>query len=75
MHVECPFCGFTVHWGLPGSPTPYRWCSGCYTEFTVSESGRTVMFDTELKTPRFAWAKAIAKSGGATIGPTPDGGR
>ena len=59
--VDCPFCGFpcTVN-------TPYSWCSGCYVEYY--HSSEHVVFDTARKTPRFAWAKAIAKSGGMTMG-------
>jgi len=27
-----------------------------------------IVFDDELRTPRFAWAKALAKAGGARFG-------
>jgi hypothetical protein len=61
FHVICPFCGYEPTWH-----TEMTWCAGCYTEFTV-KSGK-VIFDDELRTPRFAWAKALAKTGGARFG-------
>ena len=61
LHVECPICGF-----LCDFRTALTWCAGCYTEFKVSPNGN-VTFDTELKTERFAFAKALMKSGGAKI--------
>lgn len=73
FEVKCPFCGASC------DPTsPLSWCAGCYTEWTVKPNG-DVVFDTELKTPRFAWAKAIAKAGGMRIASKealpPDAGR
>lgn len=60
-HVICPFCGYE-----PTRFTEMTWCANCYTEFTVKNG--EVIFDDELKTPRFALAKALAKSGGAKLG-------
>lgn len=67
LHVVCPFCKSLVHPGWPSAQTAYRWCSGCYTEFYFTRAGN-VTFDTELQTPEFAWAKAIARAGGVRFG-------
>ena len=56
-HVICPFCGYEPTWF-----TEMTWCAKCYTEFTVTNG--KVVFDDKLKTPKFAWAKALAKAGG-----------
>ena len=61
FHVICPFCGYEPTWH-----TEMTWCAGCYTEFTVKDG--QVIFDDQLKTPRFAWAKVLAKAGGAGFG-------
>lgn len=63
LHVICPFCGHACD-----RSTPISFCAGCHVEYYTSESGKTVIFDTERRTPRFAWAKALMKSGGARIG-------
>lgn len=59
--VRCPFCG-----RLCDRTSTMTWCVGCYTEWTVTPRG-AVVFDTDQRTPRFAWAKAIAKAGGIGI--------
>jgi len=46
--------------------TELRWCSGCFTEWY--KIGERYIFDDKRKTPRFAWAKAIQKSGGIRMG-------
>ena len=55
FHVICPFCGYEPTWH-----TEMTWCAGCYTEFTVQDG--KVVFDDQLKTPRFVWAKVLAKA-------------
>lgn len=64
FHMLCPFCG--EHCDRTASLT---WCSGCYVEWYKSRNGDFV-FDTKRKTERFAFAKALCKSGGAKIGGT-----
>jgi hypothetical protein len=62
LHWLCPFCGEACD-----AITELRWCSGCYTEY--SQSG---MFNDKQKTRRFAFAKALMKSGGTRISGAPD---
>jgi len=64
LHVECPFCG-----RLCDRTSPMTWCGGCYCEWRL-ERGAAV-FDQAQRTPRFAWAKALARAGGAQIGSGP----
>ena len=61
LHLVCPFCGFYVDW-----MTELRWCSGCFVEWF--RDGENYVFDDQRKTPRFALAKALQRSGGASIG-------
>ncbi len=61
FHVICPFCET-----LCESRAYLAWCTGCYCEYYTRKNG-DVIFDTNRKTPRFAWAKAICKSGGVQI--------
>jgi formylmethanofuran dehydrogenase subunit B len=63
LHVICPFCGT-----LCDKTTALTWYSGCFCEYYKSKSGK-VIFDTIKNTPRFAWGKAIQKSGGVRIFP------
>jgi hypothetical protein len=64
LHIVCPFCGFYVDW-----MTELRWCSGCYVEWF--KRGDKFIFDNRRKTPRFAFAKALQRSGGASMGSAP----
>lgn len=57
LHWVCPFCGRPCD-----RYTELRWCSGCFVEY--SQRG---VLDDEKKTDRFAFAKAVQKSGGATL--------
>ena len=57
FHCVCPFCGYLVGW-----QTELSWCSKCFVEFTVTDRG--IVFDDAKHTPRFAFAKAVMKSGG-----------
>lgn len=58
LHWVCPFCG-----RLCDALTALSWCSGCFVEYSTSG-----LFDASKKTPRFALAKAVQKSGGLRIG-------
>lgn len=69
---DCPICGhnFAVNETMP-------WCSKCGTEHGEQKtfedryatySYQYVTFDTEKKTPRYAWGKALNLSGGIRIG-------
>lgn len=65
--MDCPFCGQrTVD--NPAMP----WCVGCRVEYRTSEDPRTgldrFIFDDQLKTPRYAWGKALNAAGGMRIG-------
>lgn len=57
FHCVCPFCGYLVGW-----QTELAWCSKCFVEFSVTDRG--IVFDDAKHTPRFAFAKAVMKSGG-----------
>lgn len=59
LHWVCPFCG-----GLCDRITELRWCSKCFVEYSAGGT-----FDDAKKTERFAFAKAVMKSGGARIAP------
>lgn len=59
LHWVCPFCETPCD-----RYTELRWCIGCYVEY--SPKG---LFDDQKKTERFAWAKALNKSGGASVAP------
>ncbi len=61
FHVTCPFCGH-----LCDRTAALAWCASCYVEYHTNRDGESV-FDTARKTPRFAFAKALAKSGGIAI--------
>lgn len=69
--VDCPFCGYSVETSNPG-----QWCASCFIEWYISKNGGFVIFDDTRKTPRFVWAKALARAGGVRFGnpqipPTP----
>jgi len=61
FHVRCPFCG-----DLVDIMTSLSWCSGCFVEWYRTRACNYI-FDTERKTERFVWAKAVQKSGGMRI--------
>jgi hypothetical protein len=67
FHVICPFCEFPTT-----TFTEMTWCGGCFVEWYRTRSG-SVMFDTERKTPRFAFAKALGKAGGVRFGTVKEG--
>lgn len=70
-YCTCPVCG---HPQATNENMP--WCSKCGTEYNptmlVFSNGRVrylyVVFDTELKTPKYAWGKALNRAGGVRIG-------
>ena len=62
FHVECPFCGC-----LCDRNATLTWCVNCYCEYYKNRKGE-VVFDNRRKTPRFAVAKTLAKSGGFGLG-------
>jgi len=57
LHWICPFCGEPCD-----RFTTLTWCSGCFVEYSP-----TGMFDDQRKTDRFAFAKALQKSGGTKL--------
>lgn len=59
--VACPFC---QHHQALNEVMP--WCSTCGCEYRITPSGAT--FDQSLKTPRYAWGKALNLAGGIKIG-------
>jgi hypothetical protein len=69
-YVVCPFC--------PLAPSAVRrpqalnelmpWCSTCGCEYRITPCGAT--FDQALKTPRYAWGKALNLAGGVKLGTT-----
>lgn len=61
LHVTCPFCSAPVDYF-----TALTWCGTCFVEWYKNRAGK-VVFDDERKTERFAFAKAVCKSGGAKI--------
>lgn len=63
FHWVCPFCG-----DLCDAMTALTWCAGCYTEYTARG-----VFDKNLKTQRFAIAKAVMKAGGTGFSSTEEG--
>lgn len=66
FHIRCPFCGFDTTW-----ITEMRWCANCYVEWYRRRDGE-IVFDTNRKTPRFAFAKALGKAGGVRFGKMDD---
>ena len=63
-HVTCPFCEFLVTIFLADN---MPWCGNCFVEWYRSRDGERIMFDDQRKTPRYAWAKALGRSGGARL--------
>ena len=57
----CPFCGHDCD-----ATAALTWCAGCFVEWRQTRG--EIVFDDQLRTPSFAWAKAIARAGGARIG-------
>jgi hypothetical protein len=72
--LEGPFkffeCGFCQHRQSCNEIMP--WCAGCFNEYELIKKGGAwkVESDDQRRTPRFFWAKAIGRAGGAQIGPT-----
>lgn len=61
--VRCPFCPSR---GEQALNELMPWCSTCGCEYRITPRGAT--FDQALKTPRYAWGKAINLAGGVKIG-------
>jgi hypothetical protein len=61
--VVCPFCPDRREQALNES---MPWCSTCGCEYRITDRGAT--FDQSLKTPRYAWGKAINLAGGMKLG-------
>jgi len=61
--VICPFCSDRRQRAL-NELMP--WCSTCGCEYRITACGAT--FDQALKTPRYAWGKALNLSGGVKLG-------
>lgn len=62
MLVECPFCKHPCD-----VMTAITYCGHCYVEFYTDRNG-DIVFDDKRKTERFAFAKALNKTGGISIG-------
>lgn len=60
--VVCPFCPDREQALSETMP----WCSTCGCEYKITARGAT--FDPALKTPRYAWGKALNLAGGVRIG-------
>lgn len=61
--ARCPYCQFDVE-----ISNPIAYCAGCHVEYDVLSNEGVVIFDQKKRTPKYAWAKAIASAGGARIG-------
>lgn len=61
--VVCPFCPDRREQALNAC---MPWCSTCGCEYRITPLGAT--FDQSLKSPRYAWGKALNLSGGVRIG-------
>ena len=58
---------FTCNCGaLQAINTNMPWCSTCFVEYTIARTSITL--DTEIRTDRFLWAKAVGRAGGLKIG-------
>ena len=64
-YVVCPFCP-DRHRRDQALNATMPWCATCGCEYRITTLGAT--FDQALKTPRYAWGKAINLSGGMKIG-------
>jgi len=62
-YVICPFCPDQRRQALNET---MPWCATCGCEYRITPSGAT--FDQDLKTPRYAWGKALNLAGGVRIG-------
>lgn len=62
-YVICPFCPDHRQQALNEN---MPWCSTCGCEYKITSRGAT--FDQSLKTPRYAWGKALNLAGGVRIG-------
>lgn len=63
--VTCPFCGYLVTILMADNMS---WCGSCRVEWYDSRDGDWIVFDNKRKTPKYAWAKAIAAAGGMSMG-------
>ncbi len=63
FYVVCPFCPDRREQALNET---MPWCSTCGCEYRITPRGAT--FDQSLKTPRYAWGKALNLAGGIKIG-------
>lgn len=61
FHVVCPFCGAACD-----KSAALTWCAGCHVEYRRRRDG-VIEFDNQLRTPRFAYAKAVMKAGGLSM--------
>ena len=62
-YVVCPFCPDQRPQALNEN---MPWCSTCGCEYRITARGAT--FDQALKTPRYAWGKALNLAGGVRVG-------
>ncbi len=62
-YVRCPFCPDR---GPQALNNTMPWCSTCGCEYKITPRG--AMFDQSLKTPQYAWGKAINLAGGVRFG-------
>lgn len=65
LFVACPFCPDRREQALNEN---MPWCSACGCEYRITPCGAT--FDQALRTPRYAWGKALNLSGGVRMGDT-----
>lgn len=61
--VVCPFCPDRREQALNEA---MPWYASCGCEYKITDKGAT--FDQELKTPRYAFGKALNLAGGMKIG-------
>lgn len=64
-YVVCPYCPDRRDQALNES---MPWCSTCGCEYRITPQGAS--FDPALKTPRYAWGKALNLADGVRIGKT-----
>lgn len=64
MHVICPFCENACD-----KFTHLAWCAKCGVEYYNTRQGN-IVFDTKRRNPDFAFAKAVQRAGGISLGKT-----
>ena len=62
-YVVCPYCPDRREQALNEF---MPWCATCGCEYRITPRGAT--FDPNLKTPRYAWGKALNLAGGIRLG-------